>query len=144
MRVVFIFIFFTTFHLIGKCQNSDVFSQLQSKSGVGEVTIRQDSSIKHLVNKYVDYCQTAKGFPGYRIRIFSNSGNAAREQAKHAKNKFEMSYADVDSYLVYNNPNFEIFVGNFKTKSESLKLLKSLSSEYPSAFIVKTLITYNK
>lgn len=144
MRVVFIVIVFTTFHLIGKCQNGDVFSQLQSKSGVGEVTIRQDSSIKHLVNKYVDYCQTAKGFPGYRIRIFSNSGNAAREQAKQAKNKFEMSHADVDTYLVYNNPNFEIFVGNFKTKSESLKLLKNLSSEYPSAFIVKTLITYNK
>jgi hypothetical protein len=123
-------------------QRGDIFNSLQEKKpGEGTVKIHQDSSIAWLVRKYINYCETAKGFPGYRIRIFSDSGNNARDQATHAKTKFLDSHKDFDAYLQYNAPNFEIYVGDFRTKSEALKLLKTLQSEYPSAFIVKTLIS---
>lgn len=144
MQYLLIILFIHSLLLSGYCQDEDIFSKVQGKSESGEVIIRQDSSIKNLVNKYAGYCQTAKGFPGYRIRIFSNSGNNARIQAKNVKSKFETAHPDFESYLVYNNPNFEIFVGDFRTKSETLKLLKSLAEEYPSAFIVKSLIKFPK
>ncbi|MBI5219753.1 MAG: SPOR domain-containing protein [Bacteroidia bacterium] len=126
-------------------EGKDVFTMVQSKkSGEGTVKIHQDSSINHLVNKYINYCETAKGFPGFRIRIFSDSGNNARVKANNMKGKFSAAYTDYESYLVYNSPNFEIYVGDFRTKSEALKLLKALQSEYPSAFIVKALIVSPK
>lgn len=138
--VLFCFIYFS-----GACQDYvDIFKKVQTKNGDAKVVIRQDSSIMHLVYKYINYCENAKGFPGYRIRIFSDSGNNARERAKNAKSKFDAAHSEYSSYLVYKSPDFEIFVGDFRTKSEALKLLKSISSEYSSAFIVKSLITFPK
>lgn len=146
MKYCYLIVLVFLFCISSSGQDSkDVFTMVQSKkSGEGTVKIHQDSSIYHLVNKYINYCETAKGFPGFRIRIFSDSGNNAREKAHSMKNKFSTAYTDYESYLVYNSPNFEIYVGDFRTKSEALKLLKALQSEYPSAFIVKTLIVSPK
>lgn len=145
MKFLLLNIFFCFLSLVIFCQeSSNIFKQVQTRNGEAKVVIRQDSSIMHLVNKYISYCENAKGFPGYRIRIFSDSGNNARSRAEHAKNKFEAGHNEYESYLVYNNPNFEIHVGNFKNKSEALKLLKSISTEFPSAFIIKSLITFPK
>lgn len=145
MKILYLFILLSFVCLAGICQEHiDIFKQVQTKNGDVKVTIRQDSSIMHLVNKYINYCENAKGFPGYRIRIFSDSGNNAREQAKNVKNRFDSDHSEYESHLVYKSPNFEVFVGDFRTKSEALKLLKSIGGEYPSAFIVKSLITFQK
>lgn len=126
-----------------KKEHIDILARLQIKeAGRGTIKIRQDSSITRLVNKYLDFCDIAKGFPGYRIRIFSNSGNNAREQATSCKNKFEAAYPDFSAYLQYKSPDFEVLIGDFRTKSEALKLLKTIQSDYPSAFIIKTLISF--
>ena len=42
------------------------------------------------------------------------------------------------SYEEYQQPNFVINVGDFKTKLEAFELLKRIQAEFPYAFIVKS------
>ncbi|HBX50247.1 MAG: hypothetical protein A2275_13450 [Bacteroidetes bacterium RIFOXYA12_FULL_35_11] len=140
--IIFIILYISAFSQ-DKKEHVDILARLQIKeAGKGNIKIRQDSSIIRLLNKYMDYCDNAKGDPGYRIRIFSNSGNNAREQANSCKSKFETAHPDHSAYLQYKSPDFEVVIGDFRTKSEALKLLKTIQSEYPSAFIIKTLIGF--
>ena len=52
------------------------------------------------------------------------------------KTDFLSSYPDVKTYLLFKSPDFILRVGNFRTKSEALKMQKSLLYKFPNAFIV--------
>ena len=51
---------------------------------------------------------------------------------------------DYDAYEEYQQPNFVINVGNFKTKLEATELLKKIKEDYPYAFIVKSKVRPTK
>ena len=53
------------------------------------------------------------------------------------KAKFLSQFPDVAAYEKYDQPNFNIRVGDFRTKLEAYRLLKELQQEFPSAFIVQ-------
>jgi hypothetical protein len=43
-------------------------------------------------------------------------------------------------YLTYQQPNFKVRCGDFRTRAEARKYVKSISAYFPSAFIVKDFI----
>jgi hypothetical protein len=126
-------------------ESENIFTYLQHDSiNKGHVTIIQDKNIERLFCKYVEINEQQKGFHGYRIRIFSDSGQLARDNANKVKTTFYTLYPDVESYLKYDAPNFKVLVGDFRTKSEALNFLKVINKDFVSAFIVKDLINYPK
>jgi hypothetical protein len=48
----------------------------------------------------------------------------------------------VTAYRTYANPYFKVTVGDFRTRSEAMKLLERIRHEFPSAFVVKENITF--
>jgi hypothetical protein len=77
---------------------------------------------------------------GYRIRIFFKE--SARTESEEVMKKFIAKYPGVPAYRSYANPYFKVTVGDFRNKSEAMQLLEKFIGEYPTAFVVKEMISY--
>ena len=94
----------------------------------------QDSLIHQLVNRHIAINQAKRSMPGYRIQIYFGQN---RTKANEVKTDFLQLFPKTGAYLVYQQPNFKIRVGDFSTRLEALKFLKEIQSLYAAAFIVK-------
>ncbi len=102
-------------------------------SDSGKVELVQDYKIQELLNKHIEINSKAP-IKGYRVKIhFGSDKNKARE----IKGNFIAKFPDVPAYEKYDQPNFNIRVGDFRTKLEAYKFLKEVQVEFPSAFLVQ-------
>lgn len=115
---------------------------LKERYGKGEIKIIQDERLHVLVSKHCDFNQKLGGVPGYRIRIFANSGQTARKGAYGAKSRFIQVYPDIPVYVEYQEPNYKVYVGNYLTRSEALKALKDINRNFSNAFIVNSVVKF--
>lgn len=74
---------------------------------------------------------------GFRILIFSQSGNHSKNAAMQAKADFEMLYPGTKVYLTFEEPYFKVKVGNFLERMNAEFFLREIRLDYPYAFIVK-------
>jgi hypothetical protein len=112
------------------------YSQLSTDTG--KIEFIQDKKISELITKHIHLNEKA-GINGYRIKIHFG---ADKNVAKEIKVNFLSIYPTVPAYEKYDQPNFNIRVGNFRTKLEAYKFLKQIQSEFPSAFIVQDEIEF--
>lgn len=147
MRIILNIIFILIINSLSLYSQSDsvkvdYFTYLQNDMYDGKSKVIQSDNIKLVFNKYIEYNERQNSCQGYRIRIYSDSGNTARESAKKSKADFLKLFPETESYLKYDQPNWKILVGDFRTKSDALKFLKLISESFPSAFIVKDMIAF--
>ena len=108
------------------------FSQENPNSNAIQTSIK----VRALQEKKVEYHRRSNGeSDGYRIKIHYS---ADKTKAREVQAKFNSKFTDVASYEEYQQPNFVINVGDFKTKLEAFELLKRIQAEFPYAFIVKS------
>lgn len=110
----------------------------------GRVKIIEDKRIEELLDKHIQNNLQQQGIPGYRIRIFSQSGKDARQNAMEVRAQFSNLYPDVPSYLLFTTPNFKVYVGDFRTRNDALKFYKQIVQSFRYAFIVNDRINYPK
>jgi|SRR3989304_2073809 len=124
----------------------DIFSVLSEEAqGNGLVYIYQDYRIEKIVLQHIERNKKINGIPGYRIRIFSESGLKARSNWIAAKDTFDKYYfPEVRSYQEYVSPNYLIYVGDFRSKVEAEQFLKKIRRDFPRAFTVPARINYPK
>lgn len=104
----------------------------------GKVELVQDYRIKELLVKQIEV-NAKSDLKGYRIKIHFGADKA---KAKEVKAKFIAKFPDIPAYEKYDQPNFNIRVGDFRTKLDAYRFLKELQSEFPSAFIVQDEIEF--
>jgi hypothetical protein len=127
--------------VVDSLKQESVFTYFSnSENSKAQTQINQSPEIEAMVNKHIAIGEKNKCFHGYRIRIFSDLGYDARKNANNMKSNFMKLFPDVASYVVYDDPNFKVVVGNFREKSEAVKFLMTMKEAFPSAFIVKDLI----
>lgn len=114
-------------------QKGDVFSELQQSNGA-EVHVFQDEKIETLFLKNIRKKNSSSQIPGYRIRIYSNLGQSAREGSLDAESKFNEEYPDIPVYRMYEAPYFKVYVGDFRTKIEAHRFLKKVRKLFSDAF----------
>ncbi len=112
--------------------NKTAFAQT-SPTDTAKFKVVQDSRINSLLEKHIQINSKAP-IKGYRVKIHFGSD---KSKAKEVKAKFISKFPDVPAYEKYDQPNFNIRVGDFRTKLEAYKFLKQLSADFPSAFIVQ-------
>ena len=71
-----------------------------------------------------------------RIQIF----NGSREDANNAKEKFENIKVDSIIDMVYETPNYKIWVGNYKNQLEADRKLLEIKRYFPDAFIFRPIL----
>lgn len=74
---------------------------------------------------------------GYRIRIFLDNRQDAREASETAQKRFHMLFPEYETYRTYIYPNFKVTVGDFRTRTEAKMALVHIAKYFPSSFIVK-------
>ena len=109
-----------------------------SKAGV---EINQTSAVRDAMRKHV-YENGNRTMSGYRVRIFFDNKQTARVESEETLKRFESMYHDVVAYRTYANPYFKVTVGDFRTRSEAVKLLERIKGAFPSAFVVKENIEF--
>lgn len=150
MKVFILVVLFTLFGIAGYAQSSgrsdsqtDIYQRIfANRTGNGEIKIVQDEKLDEILVKYIEINSDRNGIPCYWIRIYSGSGHDARERAYQAKGKFLKKYEGIKDKVIYDDPNFKVYVGGYRTKSEALKLLKFIQKDFPTSFIVYDVIDF--
>jgi len=114
----------------------------RSSAYSGNVEIKQAGEIAELVGVRLAILKKQKGFEGYRIRIFAKTGAGARTEADDLRVEFREMHEDIKPYLHYNTPNWEIHVGNYRTRMEAMEVLDIIKEDYPQAFVIKTIVEF--
>jgi len=107
-----------------------------------KLNIQSDPKISDLLKQEAAQSKKSRSIGGFRLQIYFGSGEKAHAQAIKIKTEFLSSNPNVKTYLLFKSPDFIVRVGNFRTKSEALKLKKVLLFQYPNAFIVADEIAF--
>ena len=106
-----------------------------------DVRINQTDDVRDAMRRLVAENE-ARTMNGYRVRIFFDNKQTARVESEETLKRFESLYHDVVAYRTYANPYFKVTVGDFRTRSEAVKLLERIKGAFPSAFVVKENIEF--
>jgi len=100
------------------------------------LTIHQDKRIAELVIKHIEANKQKVGMFGYRIQIYAGSGKRGRTEAQNKRKYFLINHPNVTTNIIYQEPNFKLRVGNFRTKAEGYKLYKKLLETFPNCYFI--------
>lgn len=120
-----------------------IFDVLPSRArgNAADVTVHQTEAVTTAVEEYISRNHD-KQIPGYRVRIFFDNRQTARTASAVALDNFLSVYHGIPAYRTYQNPFFKVTVGDFRTKSEAMELLRTIKGNFPAAFVVKEAINY--
>ncbi|MCL1822203.1 MAG: SPOR domain-containing protein [Prolixibacteraceae bacterium] len=107
-----------------------------------KLNVEQDPRLTQLLEMHIRNNEKMEGINGYRVEIFFSSSMNALENAQKARTDFLNSNPDIKVYIIFNSPDFKVRAGNFKTKSEALKLMKKIQGSFPKSFIVPDIIDF--
>ena len=100
------------------------------------MSIEADSLLEANYYKLLVKNSLVKGVPGYRIRIFSESGVGAREEQQRIRASFLSAFPEIDAVPRYDGVYFKVYVGDCRTRSEALKLYDRIKKKFPNSFLI--------
>jgi len=109
---------------------------------MGKITINQDIVIANLLNEYYIRNASKPGMQGFRIRIYFDLGQQSRTVSQETMDEFMENYPGIAVYRTFDSPYYKVSVGDFRTRDEALKFLKTIERKYPKAFIVAEWISF--
>jgi hypothetical protein len=103
---------------------------------IAQVTVTKDARIDELIRQAAPIVSPHKvpTIVGYRIQLVFDADKATVENLRM---KFISLYPKTDTYVVFNAPNYFLKAGDYRTKLETDRVLKSIQSQFPTAFIIK-------
>ena len=120
--------------------STHIFDQLSQAQG-GHIVIKQNQQIQNLVTSH-NLRNTYKKISGFRVRIFFDSGQNARQRSEEIASIFISNNPNIPVYRVYEDLYYKVAVGDFRTKSDATRYLRIIKRDYPLAFIIKENINY--
>ncbi len=146
MKKLCILLFLLVFNLLSVFSQDSafvrppLFSRMEAPGERGVIRLRQDTRVEMLVAKQIQESGLpGSGIPGFRICIFSQTGQQARKQSESVLNSYLKAFPDT-AYLGYSEPAFTVMVGDYRTKSDALRALNNVRKVFRSGFIVSTTI----
>lgn len=113
-------------------QAQNYYSTNRSK---GRIDIKGDVAVSQLVQKHIELNERVRTIPGYRIQVASLSGTSSKNRAFDMKERIRNNYAGVEAYVVFDEPNFKVKVGDFRTRLEAYVFLQRIKNEFPGTII---------
>jgi len=96
----------------------------------GNVTINQSSEIDSIVKLKKELNSKIQNL---RIQIY----NGDRETAENVMKEYLEIFSDTSANIIYETPNYKIWVGNFYNQLEADKRLIEIRKKFRSAFIFR-------
>ncbi|MBW3518243.1 SPOR domain-containing protein [Flavobacterium sp. NKUCC04_CG] len=98
-----------------------------------KVTIQEDPSFQTLLNEKRKVNSSTTVNDRFKIQIFYGSNSEARNRLS----QFNQQYSQLDGSIVYTNPSYKVWVGNFNTRIEAERNLQAIKSSFPNALIIR-------
>ena len=110
-----------------------------------QVVVHPDENVAALMEKQRALAsQLTEKSMGYRVQIFFSSGANSREQANRVKSEFSSKYPQTNVYVIFKEPNFQVEVGDFRSRAEAVGFQREIEASFPQSFVVKSEISYIK
>ena len=102
----------------------------------GKVEVIKDPRIDTLAARRAELNRTlgTETISGFRVQIFTGTN---RKDAYGAQEKFQQEFPDIRTYVIYNEPNFKVRAGDFRTRAEAEKLQDDLKKWFKGMFIIQ-------
>ena len=114
----------------------DLLKTLHEGEFGDRLSLEMDSLLLSNYNKLIAKNMRSSGIPGYRIRIYSESGIGAKKEQQQVRARFLSLYPGLDAYNRYDEPFFKVYVGDCRTKSDALKLNDRIKRDFPNPIVV--------
>jgi hypothetical protein len=140
--VPLLFILFFTGNIYAQISGTKLIQDLQNSEKGGKITINESDDITRLIDKHLYEESKKKSISGYRIVIFSKYGSTARVEADKTLALFIRNYPETKAYFTFDYPDYKIYVGDFRTRSEAIKFQKEVERDFPNAYYRPIKINY--
>ncbi len=98
-----------------------------------KTTFTQDLKIEQLLKEKRKINQIISANESYKIQIFYGNSNDSKIKLQ----EFKKDFKDFEGTIVYSNPNYKVWIGNFETRLEVEKALLEIKKKYPAALLIK-------
>ena len=109
------------------------FLCLSSRAQDGKTNVSVDPKIDQLLKEKRKLNTGLFLNEGYKIQIFY--GNS--EESKKKLQEFKKEFKDLDGTIIFNSPNYKVWIGNFKTRIDVERAMVDIKKKYPTALIIK-------
>lgn len=106
-----------------------------------KIKLIQSRNLERAVKEHIESAPTKK-ITGFRVRIYFDNKQNARGVSQEVMNSFLSKYPSIRAYWSHESPFFKVTVGDFRNRSEAMRLLNRISAEYPAAFVVRENINF--
>ncbi|HEY6143252.1 MAG TPA: SPOR domain-containing protein [Flavobacterium sp.] len=97
------------------------------------ISVNQDPKFEQLLNEKRKINTSLTVNDSYKIQIFSGGS----ENAKKILTEFKQDFKDIDATLIFNTPNYKVWVGNFKTRIEAERNMSNIKNKYKNILLIK-------
>ena len=109
------------------------FLCLSSRAQDGKTNVSVDPKIDQLLKEKRKLNTGLFLNEAYKIQIFY--GNS--EESKKKLQEFKREFKDLDGTIIFNSPNYKVWIGNFKTRIEVERAMVDIKKKHPTALIIK-------
>ncbi|WP_051209850.1 SPOR domain-containing protein [Gelidibacter mesophilus] len=106
-----------------------LFSTIALQAQQGNVEIDQNKDIDRLL----EFKKDLSTLNAFIIQVY----NGPRSGAESTKSDVATLYPDWSNSIQYEQPNYKIWVGNFRTRLEADRALMEVKKSYANAFILQ-------
>ena len=109
------------------------FSVFYTNAQDQNITVNQDPKFEQLLNEKRKINTSLTVNDSYKIQIFTGSS----KKKKKTLNEFRLEFKEIDATIVFNTPNYKVWVGNFRTRIEAEKTLSEINNRYKNVLLIK-------
>ncbi|MEL1239558.1 SPOR domain-containing protein [Flavobacterium flavipallidum] len=98
-----------------------------------KINLQQNPKFEQLLNEKRKINSSLTVNETYKIQIFSG----VSDKAKNTLNECKQLFTDLDGTIVFNTPNYKVWMGNFRNRIDAEKKLVEIKKTYTNAFLIK-------
>ena len=140
LSITLLFAVFSVFHLSSLAQSNWWSNENESSATQqGSIHITKDNRIDRLVEFKGSTIPPAFGpmVNGFRVQLYFDQD---KEKVNDARTRFLARNRNIDTYVEYYAPNYNLLIGNFRTRLEAEKWRAELSGAFPEGIVKETRI----
>lgn len=112
---------------------SILFSTAKMGAQNSNLTVNADPKFEQLLTEKRKLNINLNYTDRYKIQIF----NGVSENAKKTLSEFRQEYKNLDGTIIFNTPNYKVWIGNFRTRMEAERYMIDLQKKYKNVFLIK-------
>ncbi|MEX0813270.1 MAG: hypothetical protein WD048_13710 [Chitinophagales bacterium] len=101
---------------------------------VGKITYHYPAKLDTLIKNFIINNKQKAVFSGYRIQLIAGTN---RQAILNFKSDFYKAFPEKRSTMIYQQPNFKLREGAYRSKIDAYRELILIQREFPDAFIIQ-------